>query len=206
MSPSCSCCSSGCSSPARAGGLRALLGRAGMSALAQAMKVERWTPASRAAVAGVAHRHRLPCLRAAVPRRRHGRPADRAVHLRDPGGDVERAGRLRRAGLGRPAGVLRARRLFHHPPCRRRHRSVRRRCFVAAVVVGVFSLPLSLFMLRLRGGEFAIGMWVIAELVASAGQSRPADPGRDRHVADLAQRLRRRRPAARPSTGWRWRR
>ena len=28
----------------------------------------------------------------------------------------------------------------------------------------LFSLPLSLFMLRLRGGEFAIGMWVIAEL------------------------------------------
>ena len=28
----------------------------------------------------------------------------------------------------------------------------------------LFSLPLSLFMLRLQGGEFAIGMWVIAEL------------------------------------------
>ena len=25
-------------------------------------------------------------------------------------------------------------------------------------------MPLSLFMLRLRGGEFAIGMWVVAEL------------------------------------------
>jgi hypothetical protein len=37
----------------RAGGLRALLGGR-LSALAQAMKVERWTPASRAAVAGVA--------------------------------------------------------------------------------------------------------------------------------------------------------
>ena len=35
---------------------------------------------------------------------------------------------------------------------------------LAAVVVGVLSLPLSLLMLRLRGGEFAIGMWVIAEL------------------------------------------
>ncbi len=31
--------------------------------------------------------------------------------------------------------------------------------FVSAIVVGVVSVPLSLFMLRLRNGEFAIGMW-----------------------------------------------
>jgi len=36
--------------------------------------------------------------------------------------------------------------------------------FVAAVIVGVLSLPLSAIMLRLRGGEFAIGMWVVSEL------------------------------------------
>ncbi|MGO6854327.1 branched-chain amino acid ABC transporter permease [Rhizobium leguminosarum] len=36
--------------------------------------------------------------------------------------------------------------------------------FAAAVVTGALSIPLSLFMLRLKGGEFAIGMWVIAEL------------------------------------------
>ena len=36
--------------------------------------------------------------------------------------------------------------------------------FVSAIVVGVVSWPLSLFMLRLRNGEFAIGMWVIAAL------------------------------------------
>jgi branched-chain amino acid transport system permease protein len=36
--------------------------------------------------------------------------------------------------------------------------------FAAAIGVALFSLPLSLFMLRLRNGEFAIGMWVIAEL------------------------------------------
>ena len=36
----------------------------------QTMKVERWTPASRTAVAARRRRHRLPCLRAAVPRRR----------------------------------------------------------------------------------------------------------------------------------------
>jgi len=36
--------------------------------------------------------------------------------------------------------------------------------FVAAALVGLISLPLSVIMLRLKGGEFAIGMWVVAEL------------------------------------------
>ncbi|MDE2375580.1 MAG: branched-chain amino acid ABC transporter permease [Hyphomicrobiales bacterium] len=35
---------------------------------------------------------------------------------------------------------------------------------LGAVITAVLSLPLSLLMLRLRGGEFAIGMWVVAEL------------------------------------------
>jgi branched-chain amino acid transport system permease protein len=35
---------------------------------------------------------------------------------------------------------------------------------VAAVLVGLLSLPISAFMLRLRAGEFAIGMWVVAEV------------------------------------------
>ncbi len=35
---------------------------------------------------------------------------------------------------------------------------------LAPLVVGVLSMPLSSFALRLRGGEFAIGMWVFAEL------------------------------------------
>lgn len=35
---------------------------------------------------------------------------------------------------------------------------------LAAVLVGLVAWPLALFMLRLRGGEFAIGMWVVAEL------------------------------------------
>ena len=35
---------------------------------------------------------------------------------------------------------------------------------LAAVLVGVLSLPISAFMLRLRDGEFAIGMWVLAAL------------------------------------------
>jgi branched-chain amino acid transport system permease protein len=36
---------------------------------------------------------------------------------------------------------------------------------VAALFAGVVSLPISVFMLRLRAGEFAIGMWVVAELL-----------------------------------------
>ena len=35
---------------------------------------------------------------------------------------------------------------------------------LGAVLAAILSLPLSLLMLRLRGGEFAIGMWVVAEL------------------------------------------
>jgi len=38
--------------------------------------------------------------------------------------------------------------------------------FIAALIVGLTSLPLSFFMLRLRTGEFAIGMWVVAEIFA----------------------------------------
>jgi branched-chain amino acid transport system permease protein len=34
----------------------------------------------------------------------------------------------------------------------------------SAIIVGAIALPLSVPMLRLRGGEFAIGMWVVAEL------------------------------------------
>jgi branched-chain amino acid transport system permease protein len=36
---------------------------------------------------------------------------------------------------------------------------------LGALVAGIVSLPISVLMLRLRGGEFAIGMWVVAELV-----------------------------------------
>ena len=35
---------------------------------------------------------------------------------------------------------------------------------LAALLAGAVSLPTALFALRLRGGEFAIGMWVIAEV------------------------------------------
>ncbi|HEY1453631.1 MAG TPA: branched-chain amino acid ABC transporter permease [Roseiarcus sp.] len=36
--------------------------------------------------------------------------------------------------------------------------------FLGALIVGALSWPLSIVMLRLKGGEFAIGMWVISEL------------------------------------------
>jgi len=35
---------------------------------------------------------------------------------------------------------------------------------LGALLAGAASLPIALFMLRLRGGEFAIGMWVVAEV------------------------------------------
>ena len=35
---------------------------------------------------------------------------------------------------------------------------------LAALVAGVISLPVSLLVFRLRGGQFAIGMWVVAEV------------------------------------------
>ncbi len=35
---------------------------------------------------------------------------------------------------------------------------------LGALLAGILSLPISPLMLRLRGGEFAIGMWVVAEL------------------------------------------
>lgn len=35
---------------------------------------------------------------------------------------------------------------------------------LGALLAGAVSVPLSVFMLRLRGGEFAIGMWVFAEV------------------------------------------
>jgi branched-chain amino acid transport system permease protein len=37
---------------------------------------------------------------------------------------------------------------------------------LATVVAGVISVPISLFALRLRAAQFAIGMWVIAEVIS----------------------------------------
>jgi branched-chain amino acid transport system permease protein len=52
---------------------------------------------------------------------------------------------------------------------------------VAPLLVGLLSVPLSTFALRLRGGEFAIGMWVFAELahlLVNLDGSCKAKPGR----------------------------
>ena len=37
-------------------------------------------------------------------------------------------------------------------------------CVLAALIAGAISLPVSLLVFRLRGGQFAIGMWVVAEV------------------------------------------
>ena len=66
--------------------------------------------------------------------------------------------------------------------------------FLGALIVGALSWPLSLVMLRLKGGEFAIGMWVVVRARASARQSRHAGSRRNRHLADRAQRLFERQP------------
>ena len=42
---------------------------------------------------------------------------------------------------------------------------------LAALLVGAVSLPISAFMLRLRDGEFAIGMWVVAALCHQIGRA-----------------------------------
>jgi branched-chain amino acid transport system permease protein len=133
-----------------------------MSAAA-ALKVERWTPESRAAVAGVAAA--IVCL-AFAPAFLGAGMVDRLTALfiyvilaamwnalAGFGGLVS-VGQQVFFGVGAyfairlaDAGVNPFVSLF-----------------LAAAGVAVFSLPVSLFMLKLRGGEFAIGMWVIAEL------------------------------------------
>jgi branched-chain amino acid transport system permease protein len=37
---------------------------------------------------------------------------------------------------------------------------------LATLLAGVVSVPISLFALRLRAAQFAIGMWVIAEVIS----------------------------------------
>ena len=52
---------------------------------------------------------------------------------------------------------------------------------LAALVAGVISLPVSLLVFRLRGGQFAIGMWVVAEvfrLLVTNEESLGAGTGR----------------------------
>jgi branched-chain amino acid transport system permease protein len=65
---------------------------------------------------------------------------------------------------------------------------------LAAVVAAVISLPVSLLVFRLRGGQFAIGMWVVAEvfrLLVTNDQSIGGGTGRSLtalNVCDPADR------------------
>jgi len=135
-----------------------------LSALGQAMKVERWTPASRTAVAGVAI---VVIALAVAPLLLRAGLVDRLTALfiyvilaamwnalAGFGGLVS-VGQQVFFGLGAYL-TIRLADAGIDPFIA---------MFVAGAGVALFSLPLSLFMLRLRGGEFAIGMWVIAELV-----------------------------------------
>ena len=102
--------------------------------------------------------------RAGVFRRQRDRQADDAVHLRHPRGDVERAGRLSAAwcrSASRRSSALAPMSRSGSPTSA--SASIRR-CSSPPLIVGALSWPLSRLMLRLKGGEFAIGMWVVAEL------------------------------------------
>ena len=108
----------------------------------------------------------------------HDREADRAVRPDHPGGDVERAGGLRagwcRSASRRSSGIG----AYGTIRVRRRTASTRSsRRSLAALVAGALSMPVSLLVLRLRGGQFAIGMWVVAEVFRAAGRSNDQSVG-----------------------------
>ncbi len=68
--------------------------------------VERWTPESRIAVAAAAVIIAVLAVGPAIFSANAVDKLDDAFHLRHPGPDVERAGRILRPGVDRPAGVL----------------------------------------------------------------------------------------------------
>ena len=101
---------------------------AAASAGGMSLTIERWTPASLAVVgAAGAALLILACGPLFLDDKRGGQ-ADHAVHLRRPRRDVERHGRLWRAGFHRAAGVLRPRRVFRRAAGRRRAWRLPRRC------------------------------------------------------------------------------
>ena len=129
--------------------------------------------AASAVVVAAARARRRPPLSA-----RTRRQADDALRLRDPGRDVECARRLRGPRLGRPAGVLRPRRLLRDPALARTVSAVYPALCSPALIAGRGLGPdRASFMLRLRGGEFAIGMWVVAEVCHLSRQQRPSIGG-----------------------------
>ena len=103
------------------------------------------------------------------------------------GGDVECAGRLRRSGLGRTAGVLRPRRVCRGPAvacraCRSIWRWWSRRVLAACSSLPIVASDAAAARRRVRDRHVGRG-----GAASSAGQPRSADPGRDRHVADRAR-------------------
>ena len=114
-------------------------------------------------VAGVMSARRCCCCQPCRPRRDPG-PDLRVLHA-GAGAMLEPAGGLCRAGLGRPAGLCRARRLS---PVRaddlRRARSDARDSAGGARVAALFAMPTAFVVFRLRGAYFAIGTWVVAEV------------------------------------------
>jgi branched-chain amino acid transport system permease protein len=63
-------------------------------------------------------------------------------------------------------------------------------CVVAALIAGVISLPVSVLVFRLRGGQFAIGMWVVSEvfeLFVTNNQSVGGGTGRSLNALNSLQ-------------------
>ena len=94
----------------------------------------------------------------------HHQPAGQLLHPADHGQHVEPAGRLCRAGLGRPAGLHRPRLVLraHRRPARHQPRSSA--CPSPRSAAGVAGLVVWWLLSRLRSGYFAIATWVIASI------------------------------------------
>ena len=137
------------------------------------------------------------------------------------GAVLEPARRLCRPGLGRPAGLRRARRLSAVRAHDLLGGSIRcSRSCSRALVAALFAVPTAFVVFRLRGAYFAIGTWVVAEVYRLVlAQFKPLGGGTgtslppSRHQRMFRHRMgrrrcstcaRRRRATSSP-TGWRWR-
>ena len=110
--------------------------------------------------------HRPRAVRGSPGFRRQRRAAiHQLAHFPHPCRHVERPRRLRRPGLGRPAGLYRFRRVRDNLLTQQGVQP-----YLAMILAAVASAPLaailSLLVLRLRGGQFAVGTWVVAEAIA----------------------------------------
>ena len=161
-----------------------------------AISVQRWSRVSVVSTGASGRRRCGAGVRPARPVRERHRQADDALRLRDPRRHVERARGLRGPRFGRPAGVLRARRVRGDPAlATRRRRLSRARARSAPRRRGVGSASrLHAAPARRRVRDRDVGR--------RRGLLRARDPGQvrrraDRHLADRAQHVQRRRPAQR---------